>query len=369
MRRFALFVALLPVSVLVVFQACTSREIVGVVVGGMGIQPAAATIYVGDSIRLTATVQDDGGALLQNAEPQWSSSIPTIVAVTQTGVARGLRSGTSDISAEFGGKSASARILVIPAPVYDFQVAETDGSTIVTEAGGTDAVTVVLLTQPASDVVLNVASGDPGEVAVGSATVTFTPSSWNVAQSVTVVGVDDTMIDGDQITAVTLTVEAALSDGAFAAAGPKSISVVTKDDEAAGFSVTSSGGGTSASEGGPADTVSVVLSVQPNADVYLMVSVDDPTDAAVSPSSLTFTPGDWSTPQRVAFSAIDDSVADGPRTRTITVAVAAGSDSAFVGLTPRTIGATTVDNEVAGVALAHTGGYTLATEGLSLIHI
>jgi len=363
MRRLALFVALLPASVLVVFQACTTREIVAVRVGGMGIQPATATVYVGDSVQLSATVQDEHGEELRNAEPAWSSALEDIVAVTQTGVAHGVRSGISDVSATFGGQTATARITVIPAPVYDFQVSETGGSTIVTEAGGTDAISVVLLTQPAANVVLSVASADPTEVQVAAPTLTFTPSDWNAAQLVTVLGVDDALIDGDQVTGVTFSVDAAQSYPPFATASPRTIAVLTRDDEAAGFSVASTGGSTSASEGGPADTITVVLGVQPNSDVRLMVSVDDPADAAVAPTSLTFTPGDWSTPRKVAFSAVDDSVADGTRTRTITVAVASDSDSAFVGLSPKTIGAMTVDNEVAGISLAHTNGYTLATEG------
>jgi hypothetical protein len=55
-----------------------------------------------------------------------------------------------------------------------FTVAESSGSTGVTETGSTDTFTVVLDAQPASDVVISVSSGDTGEVTVSPATLTFT---------------------------------------------------------------------------------------------------------------------------------------------------------------------------------------------------
>ena len=39
-----------------------------------------------------------------------------------------------------------------------------------------------------SDVVLSVVSGDTGEATVSAASLTFTPSNWNTAQTITVTG-------------------------------------------------------------------------------------------------------------------------------------------------------------------------------------
>ena len=55
-----------------------------------------------------------------------------------------------------------------------FTITQSGGATTVTEGGGTDDFTLVLNAQPASDIVLSVVSSDTGEVATGSATVTFT---------------------------------------------------------------------------------------------------------------------------------------------------------------------------------------------------
>ena len=50
--------------------------------------------------------------------------------------------------------------------VPGISVAESGGSTIVSETGNTDDFSVVLDSEPGSDVVLNVASTDPGEATV-----------------------------------------------------------------------------------------------------------------------------------------------------------------------------------------------------------
>ena len=65
-----------------------------------------------------------------------------------------------------------------------------------TEAGGTATFTVVLNTQPTGDV------SWPGRSATTEGTVlparlTFTAANWNLAQTVTVTGVDDALDDGD----------------------------------------------------------------------------------------------------------------------------------------------------------------------------
>ena len=80
---------------------------------------------------------------------------------------------------------------VTPAGV---SITESDGSTSVTEAAGptnTDTYTVVLKSEPTATVTIAVTSDDPGAATVRPATLTFAPSNWNSAQTVTVTGVDD----------------------------------------------------------------------------------------------------------------------------------------------------------------------------------
>lgn len=68
---------------------------------------------------------------------------------------------------------------------------------ITTEAGGSDTFTIVLNTQPSSNITINMTSSDPTEGTVSPTSVTFTPANWNVPQTVTVTGVDDNDDDND----------------------------------------------------------------------------------------------------------------------------------------------------------------------------
>jgi hypothetical protein len=120
-----------------------------------------------------------------------------------------------------------------PPPPAGMTVTESAGSTVVTEAGGTDSVTVVLTSPPTSDVVLSVASGNAAEATVSPASLTFTPSSWNVPQVVTVTGVDDTLDDGDQSTTLTIAVDDAASDDRYDPLSDSTVTATTVDNDPA----------------------------------------------------------------------------------------------------------------------------------------
>jgi len=67
-----------------------------------------------------------------------------------------------------------------------------------TEGGGTATFTIVLNTEPTDDVTIGLSSSDTGEGTVSPGSVTFGPGNWDTAQTVTVTGVDDDLVDGDQ---------------------------------------------------------------------------------------------------------------------------------------------------------------------------
>lgn len=112
-----------------------------------------------------------------------------------------------------------------------FSVSETLGDTSVNESGTNDTLTVVLREQPASDVVIDVTSGDTGEVTVAPASLTFTSSNWDTPQVVTATGVDDSDVDGSQTTPVVFSVNDAASDDGFDDASDLIVAVVTVDNE------------------------------------------------------------------------------------------------------------------------------------------
>ena len=244
-----------------------------------------------------------------------------------------------------------------------FSVVESSGSTSVSETGTTDTFTVVLDAEPDSNVMILVSSGDTGEATVDVSSLTFTPATWNAAQPVTVTGVDDTLVDGDQSTTITLSVDDANSDDNFDPLANQTVSATTTDDDAAGFSVAESGGSTSVSETGTTDTFTVVLDAEPDSNVVILVSSGDTGEATVDVSSLTFTPATWNAAQPVTVTGVDDSLVDGSQNTTITLSVDdTNSDDNFDPLANQTVSATTTDDDAAGFSVAESGGSTSVSE-------
>lgn len=105
-------------------------------------------------------------------------------------------------------------------------------SASVSESGTTDTFDVVLDNAPSGNVVVDINSTDTGEATVSHGQLTFTTGDWSVPQTVTVTGVDDVAVDGDQSVTITVTVNAGLTaDSAYDALDPSDVSVTVQDDE------------------------------------------------------------------------------------------------------------------------------------------
>lgn len=244
-----------------------------------------------------------------------------------------------------------------------FEIKQTGGNTIVSETQTTDTFTVKLNSQPGSNVVIDVRSGNTGEATVDKSSLTFTPTNWNAEQTVTVTGVDDSTVDGNQTHTMTLSIDDAQSDDVYDPLPDQTISVTTTDDDTAGFTVTETGGGTTVAETGTTDTFSVQLSAQPTSNVVLSVTSGDTGEATVNVSTLTFTMANWNTAQTVTVTGVDDPAIDGSQTTTVTVSVVdAQSHDSFDPLPDQTVSVTTTDDDVAGFTVAETGGSTAVAE-------
>ncbi len=102
---------------------------------------------------------------------------------------------------------------------------------VTSEAGGQTSFSVVLTTQPTSNVTVTVTSDDASEATVTPGQLTFTPANWNSVQQVTVVGVDDSWVDGD--VAYTITARASGGDEVFQNLSPTIISAMNQDNDTA----------------------------------------------------------------------------------------------------------------------------------------
>ena len=174
--------------------------------------------------------------------------------------------------------------------------------TVDPEAGGTADYTVVLVTQPTADVTITPASDDTS-VALVSGVLTFTTTDWNVAQTVTVTGVNDN-IDNVSDRTATVTHAATSSDVDYEGVPVDPVMVTATDNDTAGL--TFDPASVSVNEGG-SSSYTVVLDTEPTVTVTVAITAGG--DVSTNLTSLTFTTTDWNTAQTVTVNAAED--ADG----------------------------------------------------------
>ena len=218
------------------------------------------------------------------------------------------------------------------------------------EKGAIATFTVVLDSQPGSDVVVRLASSDPGEGSVSPTTLTFKLGNWDTAQTVTVRGVDDVDEDGDQAYGVVISVDKLLTlDASYQRIDPDDVSLINIDDDIntvdPGISVSPTGGLVTTEAGGTA-SFRVRLNTKPSEAVTLGLVSSDPTEGAIGVSSLTFTQSDWETWQTVTITGIEDLELDGDQPYFIETGTVVSADPAYDGLNPIDVSVTNWDNDL-----------------------
>jgi uncharacterized delta-60 repeat protein len=124
------------------------------------------------------------------------------------------------------------RLLVDPPPPPTPGITVTPTSGLeTTESGGTASFVVVLDAEPTADVTVGISSLDQTEGTVTVSSVTFTPSTWNLPQTVTITGVDDALIDGDIVYTIA-TAPAISTDPDYSGLDAADVSVTNIDDDA-----------------------------------------------------------------------------------------------------------------------------------------
>ena len=162
--------------------------------------------------------------------------------------------------------------------------------------------TVVLDTDPGANVVVTVASGDTSAVAVDTDsstagdqdTLTFTTSNWNAAQTVTLRALNDGNAAAET---VTISHAAAVTDtnNAYHQIPIDNVTATTVD---AGHGVVVSKASVTVTAGGATADYTIRLKSQPGGSVVVTPTSSATASATVS-GALTFTTGNWSTPQTV----------------------------------------------------------------------
>ena len=321
------------------------------------------TIALGSSDTTVATVSP---ASLSFTTSNWEQA----QTVTVTGVDNAVdgQDGAITISHQpsGGGYDAVADVaLAVSVSDDDVRgVSLSPGSLTLTE-GTTGTYTVVLDFEPSGTVTVALGSSDTTVATVSPASLSFTASNWEQAQTVTVTGVDNT-VDG-QDGAVTISHE--LSGGGYDAVADLALAVSVSDDDVRGVSL--SPGSLTLTEG-TTGTYMVVLDSEPTGAVTIALGSSDTTVATVSPASLSFTISNWEQAQSVTVKGVNDEIVNNPlRTATISHNTSGGDyDSVAVAAVSVTLNdddtvrqedkaAQKVDNAVLAQVVEQTAGATI----------
>ena len=171
--------------------------------------------------------------------------------------------------------------------------------------GSSATYTVVLDGASAANVTIAVAkqTGGDDNLTFSPASLTFSTTNWNTAQTVTVSAAQD----GDETDGTaTLTHTATSTDSDFSGLTIDNLTATEDDDDTPGVTVSTTS--LTVPEGGSA-TYTIVLDTQPTGNVEITAtphSQADPNLTVTSGSSLTFGTTNWNTAQTVTVSAAQD---------------------------------------------------------------
>lgn len=228
-----------------------------------------------------------------------------------------------------------------------------------TESGGTATFTIVLTSQPTASVSTNISSDLLTEGTVSPASVTFTTGNWNTPRTITVTGVNDLVADGDRLYHV-VNSAATSTDAMYNGLDVADVTVVNADNDTPGISVSPTA--INAPEGASAH-FTVVLGTMPTASVTIPLSLMNVAQNSLSAMSVTFTTGNWSTPQTVTVFGTDDGTMDGTFVNTVITAMPTTADLVYAAFNPADVTVTTADRATvtvtptSGLVTSETGSY------------
>ncbi len=222
------------------------------------------------------------------------------------------------------------------------------------ENGGSGTFDINIGSAPSADVTIDLASSDTSEATVSPASITFAANTAPTARTVTVTGVDDAEADGPASINIVTTLNT--TAGEYTGLSVPDVNVTVTDDDQGGYNISQPN--FTILEGTTA-TATLALNSAPTSPVTINFASLDSQNVTVSPASLQWTAADFATAKTVTFTAVDDALADGPQTVTVTTTVNT-SDAAYAGLNPADFTVTATDNDVANFTV--TQGPRVTTE-------
>jgi len=241
------------------------------------------------------------------------------------------------------------------------------GGTTTTEAGGSISFSVIMNNTPTSNVTIASLTASPAtEATVTPSSLTFTTANWNVAQTVTVTGVDDLVADGN-VTVTIVSSTATSGDSNYnGATGPTFPSITNTDDDSRGINISPSTGAT-ISENGGSQVYSVTLNSRPPSGQTVTIANISSSNVglvSVTPTTLTFDSTNWNVAQTITASTINNSIDEDTRNVTIVFGnidtSSGGRDTGYDSVSiPSSIVLTVTDEDTAGFTVTPVSGLTV----------
>ncbi len=236
---------------------------------------------------------------------------------------------------------------------------------ITDESGATAEFQVVLERDPKTDVSFSVKSSNADEGRVSPQQLNFNSNNWQTPQTVTVTGVDDNVIDGDQDFDVSVTwYKTQINDSGESetvVGDEKVVKVTNKDNDKAGV-VLSDADNLVTTENKDSATFTLTLSVKPEAPVTLKLSSDNTAEGVVDPSEITIDPEDWNVPQHIDVIGVGDLIVDGDQPYNVKIEFES-EDANFNGIEPVLVPVTNTDTNTVGIAVSPKTDLVVAEDG------
>ncbi|HID44883.1 MAG TPA: hypothetical protein EYP34_03915 [Chromatiaceae bacterium] len=245
---------------------------------------------------------------------------------------------TSGDAAYNGISTESVEVSNIDNDRYSVVVSPVSGL-VTTEDGGKAVFRVFLSQQPSADVRVGLVSTDVSEGAADSDSLVFTAGNWNTPQIVTITGMNDDQVDGNQ--QYTIQTSITSDDPNYDGIESANVSVTNIDNDAAGISISPNDGLVTTEDGGKA-SFRVRLNTKPTETVRIEFSNTKAVEATVSPDILFFDVDNWFELQTVTLTGKDDGVYDGNQEYSIT-SVVSSNDANYDGLPTANVNAVNID--------------------------
>jgi large repetitive protein len=206
---------------------------------------------------------------------------------------------------------------------------------------------VRLSSQPTHPVTIPVFSLNPLEGQPSTSSLEFHAGNWNVEQNLVVTGINDEDIDGDR--SYTIRLDKPVSDDPeYSALHHIDILLTNLDNDTAGLVFTNHLNLTTGEDGTNAN-FRIRLRSRPTADVTVHLESSDTSEGTISPTTVTFTPGNWNTNLTINIYGVNDSLIDGDIWYEIRFTSVVSSDSNYNSLVINPLPAINLDDDTPGV--------------------